>query len=87
MRTTIDIPDNLFRQAKSVASLKGISLKMFVAAAIENQVHGIGSQSSDHRRRVVFPLVPSSKPSSVELTTEKVNELLSDGDIHVLTRR
>ena len=34
MKTTLEIPDSLFRQAKSVAAARGLSLKDFVTDAL-----------------------------------------------------
>lgn len=38
MKTTLDIPDPLFRQAKARAALRGISLRQFVSEALEEKV-------------------------------------------------
>jgi methyl coenzyme M reductase alpha subunit len=38
MKTTLDIPDPVFRQAKARAALRGVSLRQFVTEAIEEKV-------------------------------------------------
>ena len=38
MKTTIDIPDHLFRLAKARASLSGISLRQFVTDTLRAQL-------------------------------------------------
>ncbi len=38
MRTTIDLPDELFRRTKATAALRGMSLKEFVAAALRDKL-------------------------------------------------
>ena len=38
MRTTIDLPDALFRQVKARASVRGMKLKEYVAAALEQSL-------------------------------------------------
>ena len=38
MRTTIDIPDSLFRRTKALAALRGSSLKDLVVKAIQREV-------------------------------------------------
>lgn len=38
MKTTLDIPDPLFRQAKARAALRGVSLRQFVTEALEDKV-------------------------------------------------
>jgi hypothetical protein len=38
MRTTIELPDGLFRQVKTLAFQKGLTLKEFFTAAVEKAV-------------------------------------------------
>ena len=38
MKTTLDIPDQLFRQAKARAALRGVSLRQFVSEALEEKI-------------------------------------------------
>ncbi|MBC8326651.1 MAG: hypothetical protein H8E27_13615 [Verrucomicrobia subdivision 3 bacterium] len=38
MKTTIEMPDTLFRQAKAKAALQGKSMKQFVNEAVQQQV-------------------------------------------------
>jgi hypothetical protein len=40
MKTTLDIPDPIFRQAKARAALRGVSLRQFVTEALEEKVCG-----------------------------------------------
>ncbi|HTU47548.1 MAG TPA: ribbon-helix-helix protein, CopG family [Bryobacteraceae bacterium] len=38
MRTTIDLPDQLFRELKAVAAHRGASLKTVIRAAVEEEI-------------------------------------------------
>lgn len=38
MKTTVELPDALFRQAKAVASARGTTLKLFFTEAVEEQL-------------------------------------------------
>ena len=38
MKTTIDLPDQLFRRAKATAAERGLSLKDFITAAVERSL-------------------------------------------------
>ncbi len=38
MKTTLEIPDNIFRRAKSVAAHRGIPLREFVTEAIKEKL-------------------------------------------------
>jgi len=80
MRTTIDLPDNLLRQAKATAALEGRTLKDLVVEAVELRLKdGISSV----RRRVSLPLVPSRRPGSVKLTNDDVQRLMDVDDASV----
>ena len=81
MRTTIDIPDKLFRRAKATASLRGITLKDFISQSVEHEL--LAGEFASEVRRVRLPLVPSKQPGSIVLTSERMAELLEDEDLHV----
>jgi len=46
MRTTIDLPDSLFRDAKALAARQGTTLKEVVREALEAAMAGAQEQSS-----------------------------------------
>ncbi len=74
MRTTIDLPDLLFRQVKSVAALRGSTLKEFVQDALQQAVtrrRGVG------RRRVKLPLIRSKQPGTLRLTNADIEDHLA----------
>jgi hypothetical protein len=81
MRTTIDLPDGLFRKAKAVSSLRGATLKEFITAAVEHEL--AGSSIRLEARRVEFPLVHSKHPGSIRVTPDRVAALLEGEDIDV----
>lgn len=52
MKTTLELPDDLFRQTKALAALRGESLKDFVTAAIRahlQQLQGHAARRPVHR--------------------------------------
>ncbi len=49
MRTTIDLPDPLFREAKAVAALQGVTLREVVEQALRSQLQ------PHARRKVAAP--------------------------------
>ena len=83
MRTTINIPDKLFRRAKAAASLRGLTLKDFISQSVENEL--IGSEFAYKEQHVQLPLVTSKYPAARALTPERTAELLEDEDLHVST--
>lgn len=53
MRTTLDLPDSLFRELKAQSAMRGLKLKEFVAELLQS---GLATQSSAPR--------PESRPRS-----------------------
>ena len=81
MRTTIDLPDSLFRKAKATASLKGLTLKQFVTQAVEREISS--SNIPIKPKRVSLPLVPSRRPGSIDLSGEMISRILDQEDLDV----
>lgn len=69
----IDLPNDLFRQAKSKAALRGKTLKEFVQNAIEKEI-SIETPSTSFR--VKLPLIKSKEPKSLSLTNVEIEKLL-----------
>jgi hypothetical protein len=71
MRTTVDLPDALFKRVKSEAALRGMRLKEFIAQSLEKSLAG---QRDDLKsRRVRLPLVWGSGEHPINLTREQVD--------------
>jgi len=81
VRTTIDLPDRVFRKAKAVASLEGVSLKQLITRAIEHELEA-GTPSLSPKR-VSIPIVRSKRPGSVQVTSERIASIMEDEDLHV----
>ena len=76
MRTTIEVPDPVFREMKSLAARQGTSMKEFALRAIENSV-AKARQSRKKRFSVKLPLVPSKHPGSLRsMTNAEIEDLL-----------
>lgn len=56
MKTTLEIPDDLFRQTKAAAALRGDSLKDFVTEALQEHLErqASGISSAERGWRAVF---------------------------------
>lgn len=70
VKTTLEIPDELFRAAKAKAALDGVKLKDLVAEGLRRVVHEPATRTV--RRRVRLPLIRSAKPGSLNLTGEDI---------------
>jgi hypothetical protein len=74
MRTSVDLPDTLFRQAKATAALRGTTLKEFIVTAVQRELAGPATETPV---RLQPPLVRSKKPGTLRLTNAEVEELLA----------
>lgn len=74
MRTTVDLPDPLFRELKAVAARRGQSLKLIVRNAVEVEIR---KEQNKAVRRVNFPLLPSREPGTLNLTNADIEDLLT----------
>jgi hypothetical protein len=73
MRTTIDLPDTLFRKTKAMAALRGSSMKDLIIHAVEREV----SQPLPPKTgRVKLPIIKSWKGPKLDLTDFDFDELL-----------
>lgn len=73
MRTTVDLPDPLFRELKATAARRGTSLKNVIRAAVEHEIHKDGRPS----RRLKFPLRPSRAPGVLNPTNADIEAFLA----------
>lgn len=87
MRTTIDIPDTLFRQLKARAALRGETLKECLLRAVRAELRGNGEGEDvslrDEARRIKLPIV-ESKEASYDLSPKRVTEILEEEDLELL---
>jgi hypothetical protein len=73
MRTTVDIPDSLYRALKKKAAHEGNSVKELVLRGVELE---LGTKREPRRRRRP-PVIDSDKPGSLDLDNAKIYEIIS----------
>ena len=74
MRTTVDIPDPVYRRLKSRAASEGRTVKELILRGAEQVL----KQPRRRRgRRVKLPLVPSKEPGMLHLDNAKIYDLIS----------
>jgi hypothetical protein len=76
MRTSLDIPDPLFRELKVAAASHGETLRSFLLRAARKELAG---PSEAPKRRVSFPLV-QSRELAYDLSPVRLNEILEAED-------
>jgi hypothetical protein len=76
MRTTIEIPDDLFRRAKATAALRGSTLKALVVRALERE---FAKQEPRPKGRPTtkFPVMPWKGKKKIDLTNFNFDDSLS----------
>jgi len=92
MRTTVELPDQVLRQAKAEAALAGVKLKDFIADALRAklaELHGAGNDrattpSVEMRQmgRFRIPVTRSNySPGSVRVTPDQLAEIDLEEDV------
>jgi hypothetical protein len=73
MRTTVDIPDALYRELKGRAAKEGRSVKELILRSVEGNLH---KRNPIRHRRITKPLVPSKRPGSLKIDNEGIFEII-----------
>jgi len=71
MRTTVDIPDELYHQAESTAAREGIPVGILIAQALRV---ALNRTPPADRGRIVFPLHHSARPGALSAAQVKAAE-------------
>lgn len=73
MRTTVDIPDNMYRLLKAKAATDGASVKQLLLRGAEAV---LADQTRRPKRRLSQPILNQGEPGSLELTNEMIYDIL-----------
>ena len=77
MRTTIDLPDPLFREAKAVAALRAQSLKDVVVTALRRELRdGRGTTGRKPKRTSAFPSLACKGDFVIQPTKEQLADVV-----------
>lgn len=76
MRTTIDIPEHLLRQAKAAAAIRGVKFKDLVGQFFEQGIRDLEPTVIVKRPRF-DPIIPAANPSSYSLSNEEIEEIFA----------
>ena len=85
MRTTIELPPELMREAKAAAAKRGETLKQLFSRAIAAEV-GRAHRNNDKGRRVRLPLFGDPSKPPVDLTNEDIERILAQEDAEAALR-
>jgi hypothetical protein len=82
MRTTIDLPDELFRQVKAQAALGGLKLKDLIAHYVEQGLKGGPPATSVRRQRSDLPVSRSATGRTLPaLTNAEIHRILDEEEV------
>lgn len=73
MRTTVDIPDPIYRKLKAKAATERRSVRELLLRGAELQLR---ARERKRRKRIRLPIVPSKRPGSVQLDNAKIYEII-----------
>ena len=76
MRTTLDIPDETYRQLKIKAANEGVTVRQIVLRGIQSELEP-ATKSAKKPRRFRVPVIRSSRPGTLNLTNEQIEEILA----------
>jgi len=74
MRTTVDIPDTLYRRLKTEAAQRGCSVKELVLCGVKAELEG--GKPARKAQAVSLPIIDSKRPGWLRLTNHQINEIL-----------
>jgi plasmid stability protein len=75
MRTTVDIPDELYRDLKIKAAREGKPVRQIVLRGIQREVEPLKQQPA--RKKFQIPVIRSAHPGTLHLTNEDIDEILA----------
>jgi hypothetical protein len=71
MRTTVDIPDEVYRSIKIMAAERGTTVRELVLEGVEL----VRQRPPATGKRFVVPVIRSKRPGTLHLTNEQIDEL------------
>jgi len=74
MRTTVDIPDPVYRRLKTEAAQSGCSVKELVLRGVKAELEG--GKPARKRGTIKLPIMNSKRPGWLRLTNQQINEIL-----------
>jgi hypothetical protein len=73
MRTTVDIPDPIYRELKARAARDGETVKALLLRGAEAV---LSQPQKRNPRRLRFPILNSGKPGSLDIDNEKIYDII-----------
>jgi hypothetical protein len=74
MRTTVDIPDPIYRRLKSKAAQRGCSVKELVLRGVRAELER--PDRARRKNRIKLPIIDSKRPGWLRLNNRTIDEVL-----------
>ena len=87
MRTTLDLPDDLFRQVKAKAALEGTSLKDVLTRYIESGLRQPARLAGPSASRSRLPVLPKRGKGVIPNLTPELQAEIEDAEDHAKLHR
>lgn len=71
MRTTVDIPDPIYKELKAKAAMEGSTVKTIILMSVEQALRG-----SERRKRIKFPLIHGTESRKINPTNAEIEDIL-----------
>lgn len=75
MRTTIDIPDEIYRKLKVKAAMEGETVREIALRGIQREL-GL-TEAPTPRKKFQIPVIHSTRPGTLHLTNEDIDDILA----------
>lgn len=72
MRTTVDIPDPLYKQLKTKAASEGRSVKELILRSVESHIE----PKKKHSKPIHGPTIKTKRPGTLKLDNAKIFEII-----------
>jgi hypothetical protein len=76
MRTTVELPESVYRRTEQAALARGLSVDELISDALEREL-GAELRSPRTPKRVDFPMIHSKNPGTLDLTGFNFDDLLA----------
>ncbi|HTV05477.1 MAG TPA: hypothetical protein VME86_08915 [Acidobacteriaceae bacterium] len=76
MRTTVDIPDALYRELKSKSAKEGRSVKEIILRSVEVELRPRPRQAPRAKKHIHLPIIKSKEPGTLKLDNERIFDLI-----------
>ena len=73
MRTTVDIPDAMYRRLKARAAAEGKPAKALILKGVEQVLN----TSTPSGKKIVVPVISSKRPGSLRLDNARIYDVIS----------